>query len=269
MHALGAARAACARLAGSVTSAALDLTEPARHFAPALAGYDAALRAAALETWRTRMVNESASARVFEALARQLAVAAFEAELAQTCLDFAEEERRHGMLCGAVVVALGGEARASLRRAAPFPEHADAPPRAAVLRNVIHICCLSETVAVSLIGDEREQMPNGPLRELLTSIYADEIGHARFGWRLLERVAPELTAVERGAIERYLPVAFAHLEQHELSHLPNVDAPTGGERLGLCSGRDARKLFHETVASVIVPGLERWFSVRQDAGAQP
>lgn len=213
------------------------------------------------------MVNESASARVFEALARQLAAAAFDAELTQTCLNFAEEERRHGVLCGAVVVALGGDARADLRSEAPFPKHADAPPRAAVLRNVIHICCLSETVAVSLIGDEREQMPDGPLRELLTSIYADEIGHARFGWRLLERVAPELTAVEQAAIERYLPVAFAHLEQHELAHLPNVDAPTGGERLGLCSGRDARKLFHETVESVIVPGLGRWFSVRRETGA--
>jgi hypothetical protein len=156
---------------------------------------------------------------------------------------------------------MGGEARAQGRREESFPAHSDAPPRAAALRNVIHICCMSETVAVSLIGDEREQMPEGPLRELLTSIYADEIGHARFGWRLLESVAPTLSEPERAAIERYLPVALEHLEHHELSHLPNVDAPPGGEQLGLCSGRDARQLFFDTVESVIVPGLRRWFSL--------
>jgi hypothetical protein len=206
------------------------------------------------------MVNEYSSARVFEALSMQLVELDVARELAATCSGFAAEERKHGVLCGAVVLALGGEAQAIVRTDAPFPAHADAPPRAAVLRNVIHVCCLSETVAVSLIGDEREQMPEGPLRRLLTSIYADEIGHCRFGWRLLESVAPTLTLHERLAIERYLPIALAHLEHHELSHLPNVAAPASGEILGLCSGRDARRLFYDTVDAVIIPGLQRWFS---------
>jgi hypothetical protein len=239
----------------------LDLEEEARRFAPLLADYDLDLKTAAIGTWRARMVNEYSSARVFDALAEQLAFASFSPELADTCRGFAEEERRHGVLCGAVVVALGGEARAPHRLEGAFPRHADAPPRAAALRNVIHICCMSETVAVSLIGDEREQMPDGPLRELLTRIYADEIGHARFGWRLLENVTATLSEQERAAIERYLPVALSHLEHHELSHLPNVEAPPAGEQLGLCSGRGARQLFFDTVESVILPGLRRWFSL--------
>jgi hypothetical protein len=244
-----------------MTATALDLSQAARRFAPALSGYPAALRGSAIRTWRARMVNEYSSARVFEALGQQLAEAGFEAKLVRTCLGFAGEERRHGVLCGAVVVALGGEARASIDSPATFPTHPDAPPRAAALRNVIHVCCLSETVAVSLIGDERAQMPNGPLCDLLTSIYADEVGHARFGWRLLERVAGTLTATERLAVERYLPVALSQLEHHELAHLPDVDAPPCGEQLGLCSGRDARQLFYDTVETVIIPGLQRWFSL--------
>jgi len=205
------------------------------------------------------MQNEYCSSEVFEALSAQLHAAGFGASLVGECAGFAGEERKHGVLCASVVTALGGEATVRLQPLSPFPTHPDAPRRAAVLRNLIHICCMSETVAVALIGAERLEMPAGPLRELLSTIYADEVGHARFGWRLLERVAPELDAEERAAIERYLPTAFAHLTRHELAHLPDCAAPTGGAALGLCSGRGARVLFAETVASVIRPGLQRYF----------
>ncbi len=212
------------------------------------------LRHAAIATWHARMINEYASSRVFTALARQLERCGLEEE-ADEALQFADEERRHGVLCGAVAEALGGEARGELFAAPKFPEHADAPPRAALLRNVISICCMSETVAVALIGAERLEMPEGALRSLLTRIWADEIGHARFGWRLLERMSKSLTDEEREAIRRYLPTAFAHLEAHEHAHLPERGAPEGGERLGLCSGLDARALLRETIDEVIAPRI--------------
>jgi hypothetical protein len=126
------------------------------------------------------------------------------------------------------------------------------------LRNLIHIYCMSETVAVALIGAERLEMREGPLRALLGRIYADEIGHARFGWRLLEQVGPDLTLEERAGVECYLPIAFEHLAVHEISHLPDLCPPPGGEALDLCSGRDARSLFGETVREVIRPGLACW-----------
>ncbi|KYF99337.1 hypothetical protein [Sorangium sp. So ce394] len=238
----------------------LDLRDEARARALDVSGYPAALFPSAIRTWHGRMVNEHASSAVFEALARQLAEAGFPKELADACRGFAAEERRHGILCGAVVEALGGTATASVPERPEFPLHRDAPPRAAVLRNVIHVCCMSETVAVALIGAERLEMPPGPLLELLTRIYADEVGHARFGWRLLEQVAPELSAAERTAVERYFPVAFRHLVQHEHAHLPPHDAPPRGEQLGLCSGLKARVLLDETIEEVIRPGLRRYFA---------
>jgi hypothetical protein len=233
---------------------AIDLRRPARIFAPRIDA-PAHLRDAAIATWHGRMINEYASSRVFTALAGQLACAGFE-EDADEALQFAEEERKHGVLCGAVVEALGGEARGTLFEAPRFPEHRDAPPRAAVARNVISICCMSETVAVALIGAERYEMPEGELRALLTRIWADEIGHARFGWRFLERLSKSLTLEERDAIHAYLPIAFAHLESHEHAHLPSRDAPDGGEALGLCSGLDARVLLRETIDEVIAPRIQ-------------
>jgi hypothetical protein len=122
---------------------------------------------------------------------------------------------------------------------------------------VLSICCLSETIAVALIGAERFEMPDGELRCLLTTIWADEIGHARFGWRLLARVAPTLSPTTQQALGDYLEVAFAHLEAHELAHLPLASRPpSDGPIYGLCDGADARALFFATIADVVVPGLE-------------
>lgn len=236
----------------------LDLREPARCLSPAVPVIPH-LRAAAIATWRGRMINEHSSARVFDGLARQLEVAGLEPEVIREVRGFADEERRHGILCGAVVEALGGAAYAEVPEGEAYPAHEDAEsPLEAALRNMLSICCLSETVAVSLIGAERIEMPPGELRDLLTTIYADEIGHSRFGWRLLGRLAPSLDMATRERLGDYLEVAFAHLVEHELAHLPLAsEPPPEGAAYGLCSGKDARSLFFDTVEQVIVPCLER------------
>jgi hypothetical protein len=238
-----------------VTLSLLDLREAARALVPDV-GDAGALRGAAAATWRARMVNEYSSHHVFLALGEQASACGLGEDTRRECLQFADEERSHGVLCGAVVTAFGEEAIASRSLAPrPFPGHEGAPLRARVLRNVVSVCCMSETVAVALIGAERIEMPESPLRDLLSRIYADEVGHARFGWRILHSVSGDLDASERAAVDRYLPVAFAHLEAHELAHLPARSAPAGGEAYGLCSGLDARELLYETIEGIIVPEL--------------
>lgn len=234
----------------------LDLRELARPNMPALADLPH-LREAAVVTWRGRMINEHSSARVFEGLAEQFSLAGMH-DIVDEVRAFADEERRHGVLCGAVVEALGGEACAEVADGAAYPAHEDAgSPLEAALRNMLSICCLSETVAVSLIGAERLEMPEGELRDLLTKIFADEVGHSRFGWRTLARVAPTLDSATKERLGDYLAVAFAHLVEHELGHLPIASQPPPeGVAYGLCSGSAARQLFFETVEKVIVPGLE-------------
>jgi hypothetical protein len=244
----------------------LDLTVEARARTPIIES-PGELTPAVIATWRGRMINEHGSSYVFDQLAVQLAAIGL-AEEAEQVERFAAEEREHGALCGAVVEAAGGEARARALPIRELPAHADTTPRAAALRNVISICCMSETVAVSLIGAERLEMPEGSLRALLTTIWSDEVGHARFGWRLLARLVPELTGEELAALARYLPIAFGHLEAHELAHLPLGEWPDRGVAYGLCGGADARSLFYETVDEVIVPQLEALGLPAADAWAR-
>ncbi len=233
----------------------LDLRVEARARRPAIAVPDA-LAAAVIATWRGRMLNEYGSSFVFDGLAAQLAALGWSADAAEA-RAFAAEEREHGALCGAVVEAAGGEARGLANSSPQLPMHTDTTPRVAALRNLLSICCLGETVAVALIGAERLEMPAGPLRDLLERILADEVGHARFGWRLLAREAPSLATAELDGLARYLPTALAHLEAHELRHIPVATQwPIEGPHYGLCDGADARALFIDTVLQVIIPGLE-------------
>jgi hypothetical protein len=241
----------------------LDLDAAARPLAEGLGlppvssgGAEARLRSQAVPTWLMRMKNEQGSARVFEALsahAGRLGCGALADELA----GFAHEERRHGLLCAAVVVALGGRAVSSALPAAPYPEHADATsPLEALLRNVMAVSCLAETVAVALIGAELDAMPAGPLAELLRLIWSDEVGHSRAGWRFVHAQAPRLPAAGRASLGRYLTQALGELERHEQAHLPiAAEPPPGGARYGLCSGSSARELMQRVIADVIVPQL--------------
>jgi len=232
----------------------LDLRQQAKNHLPTVPQLPD-FEKAAIATWRARMINEHESGVVFDVLAEQLALAGVEERHVRRCREFAEEELHHGALCGAVVEALGGQAIADIPEPEPVPRHEEVDPLEAALRNLISISCLSETVAVALIGAEREEMPEGELRELLTRIWADECGHANFGWRLLGELMPEDPAV-RESLTDYLALAFAHLEAHELAHLPAQAVPKEGAALGLCGGPDARRLFHAAVHSIIIPGLQ-------------
>ena len=223
---------------------------------------DPTLRIMTQGTWLGRMVNEYGSSYVFSKFADQCESYSQELQIQQESIhrlrEFAAEERRHGILCGAVVEAFGGCAMAPALESEPFPNHEDASPLEGILRNLLSICCLSETVAVALIAAEREDMPEGTLKDLLTEIWSDECGHAHFGWRHLSTWLPDDAEIKR-RLGDYLTIAFGHLEAHELSHLPLAsNPPPEGSRYGLCSGREARALFYATVEGIIIPNLEQY-----------
>jgi hypothetical protein len=213
--------------------------------------------AAAQATWRGRMVNEHVSSRVFAALIPQMMRANVRPARQAEVAAMIGEELRHARSCAGVLAALGGEARATLPKLDDVPSHEDAAPVEAVLRNVMSICCLSETVAVSLISAEYFELEGSQIGDVLKHILADEVRHARFGWELLTELLPTIDEDTRARLNAYLEVALRHLHDHELAHLPACSQMSDNvARAGVCDGAEARKLFFETVENVIVPGLE-------------
>jgi len=256
MYAVGAARAA----RGGLGVNALDLRREAaalRDRVGDLPDLDDRERQAAIATWRGRMVQEHASARVFGALVGQAMAAGLDAARTRQLAEFACEELDHARRCAAVVVVLGGEASAPWPPLPRVPDHAEAEPLEALLRNVISVCCMAETVAVALIRAECLEIGPLALRAWLERILADEVGHARFGWALLESLDP-LPAELADRLARYAEVALNHLAHHELAHLPaHGGLGPRAAAVGVCSGFAARALLGDTVDRVIVPGLAR------------
>ncbi|MBX3250876.1 MAG: ferritin-like domain-containing protein [Myxococcales bacterium] len=215
----------------------------------------------AREAWRARMVHEHRSAAVFARLLPQLMRAEAALEYRTTVLRMGMDELRHAALCGRVVELLGGVAEAEAELATePLPDHEDATPREAALRNVLFVGCLSETVALALLAEERELTREPAIAAVVTQLEADEVLHARLGWSYLGELAPQLTDEERARTDRYLRVAFAHLEREMHAAMPaaTVDEPTRVEleALGCMLGVEGRALFAETMDAVVLPRLE-------------
>jgi hypothetical protein len=210
-------------------------------------------------TWRGRMVNEHISAQVFAGLIPQLMRAGASAKRQSEAAEMIADELRHARLCAEVLWLVHGEPVAELPEIESMPQHEDAAPLEALLRNLLSVCCLSETVAVSLISAER--LASGPeaIAGVLKQILADEVRHARFGWKVVDEIAPTLSPQVRDRLSAYLRVAFAHLEAHELAHLGVGPEPSPeAMAIGLCDGREARRLFYDTVEGIIVPRLEAY-----------
>lgn len=218
---------------------------------------------AAVATWRDRMVNEHRSASVFASLVPQLIEASTTVDVQTVALQAATEEIRHAVLCGEVVRAFGGEPVTQAEAVLPrIPEHAGVAALERVLRNMMFVGCLAETVAVALITEERELAQDPFVRAVFDRILPDEVSHARMGWLFLAQHLASLDGDARGRLERYLRVAFAYFERRELALLPltppgmPAELRAQREAIGLCEGEAAQTLFRETVEGVIIPRLE-------------
>lgn len=213
--------------------------------------------AACREHWRVHMAAEYASARVFAGLVPQMMAASLDASLVREVSEMVRQEIDHGALSARVFAALGGTPRAELPLLAKMPDHEDVSPLEAVLRNVIAVSCCGETLAVAVIGSERERATFEPLRETLTAILADEVGHARFGWTLLRDVAPGLDAPMKRRISAYLVAVF----ERDLGavHAGRNAPPVSDAALaiGAHDGPLAWETLTKTLREVTVPGLVR------------
>ena len=132
-------------------------------------------RQRAIATWKTRMVNEHISARVFAQLIPQMMRAGLDPSWQEAISVMVTDELRHGRQCAEMVHALGGEAVAELPEfLSEVPLHEDADPLEGFLRNILSICCLSETVAVALIRAEKNEISTPEMEATLDEILADD-----------------------------------------------------------------------------------------------
>jgi hypothetical protein len=241
--------------------AGVDLRDAVRRAPLSLAGVerlDAAVLESAREHWRVHMAAEFASARVFAGLVPQLMAAGADFADVRAATEMAQEEVEHGLMSARVYAALGGDPRSLLPPLEPVPDHADArSPLEVVLRNVIAISCCGETLAVSVLGGERERATLEPLRAVLTRILSDEVGHSRFGWRLLGEVAGALDLETKRRLTAYLVVLFERDLRVMIRAREHPRADWAALELGAADGELSWATYRETMLEITVPGLDR------------
>ncbi len=223
--------------------------------------YSEDARRIAAKGWRDRALHEHHSAAVFSRLLPQLMAAEAPIEYKTSVLRMSMDEIRHAALCFGVAKFLGGDTslEADLQTR-PLPRHQDTTARVAALRNVMFVGCLSETISVSLLTEERELTREPTIRRVVDQLAADEVLHARLGWSYLGELWPQLSADERNDVDRYLPQAFGYLEVKMLGAMPNhaklpAALRTELEGLGTTEGSVGRELLYATLEQVIAPRL--------------
>jgi hypothetical protein len=223
----------------------LDLRREARRTPVALdvaLALDDESRQAAIAEWTGRMVDEQATSRVFAALLPQMMRAAVDPQFQAAAADAVVDELRHARLCAAVVQALGGEARATMIDGEEFPRHDGVSALEGLLRNVLDISCLAETVDVAVLENRYRRARESTFRRVIAEILDDEIGHSRLGWRLLQHLEPRIDARMRERLGAYLVPAFARLFERQ-----------GAPRK---QGAEDGGLLVQVINEVIVPRLE-------------
>ena len=114
-----------------------------------------------------------------------------------------------------------------------------------VLRNLLGVCFLSETVAVALIGADRLAMPSGALRNLLTEIYR------RRDWPRSVRLARGSNSVIRVRCQCADPAQGTTCAWRSLTSR-RISSRTSPRRPFLRGWRDARTLRRRSCADALL-----------------
>ena len=230
-----------------------------------LGTYSEQARAIAIGSWRARALHEHRSAAVFSRLLPQLIAAEAGREYQVTVLRMAMDELHHASLCQEVVALLGGDpdVEGDLGTEA-LPEHVSTTRLEAALRNVVFVGCMSETVALAMLTEERELTREPAIEHVIAQLAADEMLHARLGWAFLAETWPRLDEAARARTCAYLPRALRYLEQKMLevmpeapsAQLPPVSVIDEARALGVLEPREARALLYQVIHGVVLPRLE-------------
>jgi hypothetical protein len=205
--------------------------------------FDAESRQAAVVEWTNRMLHAHVASRLFAGLVPQMMRAGIDSAFQAATAEAVVNELRHARLCAAVIEALGGQTRAPLPDGCDVPRHDGVVPLEGLLRNVLSIICLDETVAVAQLENRHRNARESTSRRVIAEILDDEINHSRLGWRLLQSLAPRIDAGMRQRLGAYLVPAFAQL----------FDEHLGG---GGSNPADSKTVFVDVINEVIVPRLE-------------
>jgi hypothetical protein len=212
-------------------------------------------RARLAATWMRRSEAEYLAISTFSVLAIDLVAAMAPADVISLCLRAGIDEIRHAEMCVRMAQIYSGEQKLPPPGMSSLPDDPDRPKLHQALANTMLVSCVSETYATTVLSATRDLTVDPTAQAVLTSIYSDEVMHARLGWSYL-RYAIELGG--QGVIDAaaaMLPRALRGVANVVERERPIGEVTPAVRDHGLMTPAEERVIFSTCVREVLVPGF--------------
>jgi len=212
-------------------------------------------RARLAATWMRRSEAEYLAVSTFSVLAIDLVAAMAPADVLSLCLRAGIDEVRHAEMCLRMAEIYSGERQLPAPAMSSLPDDPSRPKLHQALANTMLVSCVSETYATTVLSATRDLTTDPTAQAVLTSIYSDEVMHARLGWSYL-RYAIEVGG--QGVIDaaaQMLPRALRGVANVVERERPVGDVTPGVRGHGLMTPAEERIIYSTCVREVLVPGF--------------
>ena len=220
------------------------------------ASLTAAERARLAGTWMRRCEAEYLAVSTFSVLALDLVAAMAPADVLSLCLRAGIDEVRHAEMCLRMAQIYSGEQHLPAPAMSSLPDDPERPKLHQALANTMLVSCVSETYATTVLSATRDLTTDPTAQAVLTSIYSDEVMHARLGWSYM-RYAIEIGG--QGVIDAaaaMLPRALRGVANVVEAERPVGEVTEAVRTHGLMTPAEERVIFATCVREVLVPGFE-------------
>ncbi|MEO8707046.1 MAG: ferritin-like domain-containing protein [Kofleriaceae bacterium] len=212
-------------------------------------------RARLAGTWRRRSEAEYLAVSTFSVLAIDLVAAMAPADVLSLCLRAGIDEVRHAEMCLRMVEIYSGEKAMPVPAMSSLPDDPARPKLHQALANTMLVSCVSETYATTVLSATRDLTKDPVAQAVLTSIYSDEVMHARLGWSYLRHA---IDVGGDGVIEAaaaMLPRALRGVANVVERERPIGEVTPAVRDHGLMTPAEERVIYSTCVREVLVPGF--------------
>lgn len=206
-------------------------------------------------TWMRRSEAEYLAVSTFSVLAIDLVAANAPADVLSLCLRAGIDEVRHAEMCLRMAHIYSGKKNLPPPGMSSLPDDPERPKLHQALANTMLVSCVSETYATTVLSATRDLTVDPTALAVLTSIYSDEVMHARLGWSYMRH------AIEVGgqgvidAAAEMLPRALRGVANVVERERPVGEVTEAVRGHGLMTPAEERVIYATCVREVLVPGF--------------
>jgi hypothetical protein len=207
------------------------------------------------QVWAVRHGVETGASLRFAVLSQGMRAAGAPATLVDLAVRASADEIRHAAHCADILRARQAEVPPPETRLLFFGPR-DLPPEQKLTYEVVAQSCISETESMATLVTLLDAAADGHLKTVLQELARDEVQHARLGWAYLTWARSRL---DLSFLSTFLPAMAAAATGPEMFQ----PSPPGADdeallRSGVVPKRDRRRIYLETLHSVVIPGFEEF-----------